>query len=86
MVLEISIGPKADRFLQGMDQQNFDRLSRKIRELASKPHPRGAKKIVGEEGVFRIRVGVHRILYSLENNDQTLLIVNIDKRSRVYKR
>ncbi|MDO8874380.1 MAG: type II toxin-antitoxin system RelE/ParE family toxin [Methanoregula sp.] len=86
MVLEISIGPKADRFLQGTDQQNFDRLSRKIRELASKPHPRGAKKIVGEEGVLRIRVGVHRILYSIENNNQILLIVNIDKRSRVYKR
>ena len=86
MVLEISIGPKADRFLQATDQQNFDRLSRKIRDLANKPHPRGAKKIVGEEGVFRIRVGVHRILYSIENNNQTLLIVNIDKRSRVYKR
>ncbi len=86
MVLEISIGPKADRFLQGTDQQNFDRLSRKIRELANKPHPRGAKKIVGEEGVLRIRVGEHRILYSLENNNQILLIVNIDKRSRIYKR
>ena len=86
MVPDICIGPKADRFLQGTDQQSFDRLSRKIRELASKPHPRGAKKIVGEEGVFRIRVGVHRILYSIENSDQILLIVNIDKRSRVYKR
>jgi len=86
MVLEISIGPKADRFLQATDKQNFDRLNRKIRELANKPHPRGAKKIVGEEGVFRIRVGVHRILYSIENNNQILLIVNIDKRSRVYKR
>ena len=86
MVLEISIGPKADRFLQATDKQNFDRLNRKIRELANKPHPRGVKKIVGEEGVFRIRVGVHRILYSIENNNQILLIVNIDKRSRVYKR
>jgi len=86
MVPDISIGPKADRFLQGTDRQSFDRLSRKIRELASKPRPRGAKKIVGEEGVFRIRVGVHRILYSLENSEQILLIVNIDKRSRVYKR
>ena len=85
-MLDISIGPKADRFLQGTDQQSFDRLSRKIRELANKPRPRSAKKVVGEEGVFRIRVGVHRILYSLEKSDQILLIVNIDKRSRVYKR
>lgn len=86
MVPEIRIGQKADRFLQDVEQESYDRLIRKIRELASKPHPRSAKKIVGEEGVYRIRVGEFRILYSFENNNQTLLIVNIDKRSRVYKR
>jgi len=63
----------------------FERLNREIREPANKSHPRGTKKIVGDEGVFRIRVGTFRILYSLENNKQTLLIVNIDKRSRIYK-
>ena len=86
MVLEIAIGPKADRFLQGVNQQVFDRLSGKIKELAVNPQPRGAKKVLIEEGVFRIRAGMHRILYSLENNNRVLLIVNIDKRSRVYKR
>jgi mRNA interferase RelE/StbE len=86
MVLEIAIGPKADHFLQSVNQQIFDRLIRKIKELAVNPQPRGAKKVLSEEGVFRIRVGMHRILYSLEDNNRVLLIVNIDKRSRVYKR
>ena len=86
MVLEIAVGPKADRFLQSVNQQIFDRLSRKIKELAVNPQPRGAKKVLSEEGVFRVRVGMHRILYSLEDNNRVLLIVNIDKRSRVYKR
>lgn len=86
MVLEIAIGPKADRFLLNVNQQIFDRLSKKIRELAVNPRPRGAKKVLSEEEVFRIRVGTHRILYSLEENKHVLLIVNIDKRSRVYKR
>jgi mRNA interferase RelE/StbE len=86
MVLEIAIGPKADRFLLSVNQQIFDRLIKKIRELAVNPQPRGAKKVLSEEGVFRIRVGTHRILYSLEENKHVLLIVNIDKRSRVYKR
>jgi len=86
MVLEIALGPKADRFLQGVNQQIFDRLSKRIKELAVNPQPRGAKKVLSEEGVFRVRVGMHRILYSLEDNNRVLLIVNIDKRSRVYKR
>lgn len=54
MVLEIAIGPKADRFLLSVNQQIFDRLIKKIRELAVNPQPRGAKKVLSEEGVFRI--------------------------------
>jgi mRNA-degrading endonuclease RelE of RelBE toxin-antitoxin system len=64
MVLEIAIGPKADRFLQSVNQQIFDRLSGKIKELAVNPQPRAAKKVLNEEGVFRVRVGMHRILFS----------------------
>jgi mRNA interferase RelE/StbE len=86
MVLEIVIGSKADRFLQSVNQQTFDRLIKKIKELAINPQPRGVKKVLSEEGVFRVRIGMFRILYSLEENDQVLLIVNIDKRSKVYKR
>jgi mRNA interferase RelE/StbE len=83
---DIRIGQKADRFLQLVEQESYDRLIRRIRELTSKPHTRSAKYLVGEEGIYRIRVGGFWMLYSLENNNQTLLIVNIDKRSRVYKR
>ncbi|WAC05724.1 MAG: type II toxin-antitoxin system RelE/ParE family toxin [Methanoregula sp.] len=86
MSREIRFGSKADRFLQDADQRIVKRIARKIEALAKNPFPRGAKKVLGEEGVFRTRVGDYRILFSLENDDRTLLIVNIDKRSRVYKR
>jgi len=68
MVLEIAIGSKADRFLQSVNQQTFERLSNEIKELAVNPHPRNAKKVLTEEGVLRVRVGIYRILYSLEDN------------------
>jgi mRNA interferase RelE/StbE len=61
-----------------------DRLAARIEGLAEDPRPRGAEKFLGRQGVFRIRVGAYRILYSLEPG--ILLIVTIDKRSRVYKR
>lgn len=86
MVLEIAIGSKADRFLQSVNQQTFDRLSNEIKKLAVNPHPHDAKKVLTEEGVLRVHVGMYRILYSLEDDNRILLIVNIDKRSRVYKR
>lgn len=86
MVLEIAIGSKADRFLQSVNQETFERLHNEIEKLSLDPHSRKAKKVLTEEGVFRVRVGIYRILYSLEDNNRILLIVNIDKRSKVYKR
>lgn len=66
------------------DDPVADRLAKRIRELAENPRPRGAEKFLGRKGVFRIRIGGYRILYSVEPD--ILLIVDIDKRSRVYKR
>ena len=84
MPLEIRIGPQAERFLMAAEQQLADRLAARIEDLAEDPRPRGAEKFLGRQGVLRIRVGAYRILYSLEPG--ILLIVTIDKRSRVYKR
>lgn len=84
MPLEIRIGPQAERFLMAAEQQLADRMATRIEELTENPRPRGAEKFIGRKGVFRIRVGDYRILYSLKPG--ILLIVDIDKRSRVYKR
>lgn len=84
MPLEIQIGPQAEHFLMVAEQVLADRLATRIEILAETPRPRGAEKFLGRQGVFRIRVGDYRILYSLKPG--ILLIVNIDKRSRVYKR
>lgn len=84
MPLEIQIGPQAEHYLMAAEQILADRLATRIETLAENPRPRGAEKFLGRQGVFRIRVGDYRILYSLKPG--ILLIVNIDKRSRVYKR
>ena len=86
MPFDIRFGPRADRFLQSADNYVFDRISEKIQALSLNPQPRGVKKVIGEESVYRIRVGNYRILYSVESGENVLLIVNIDKRSRVYHR
>lgn len=83
---EIHLGSKADHFLQNIDKPVFDRINKKIRSLVDNPHPRNVKKVLGEENVYRMRVGNYRILYSIEPNEDAILIVNIDKRSRIYNR
>jgi mRNA interferase RelE/StbE len=54
--------------------------------LTRDPYPSDIRKIMGrKENLFRIRVGNYRILYEVYEEEQTLLIINIDKRSRVYR-
>jgi mRNA-degrading endonuclease RelE of RelBE toxin-antitoxin system len=37
-----------------------------------------------KEKLFRVRVGEHRILYEVDNDNKAIGIVKIDKRERVY--
>ena len=73
------------KFLKKMETSLVKRVMDKIEyALTSNPVPSGAKTIVGEHGVFRIRVGDYRVLYRINYQANTIVIFKIDKRSRVY--
>jgi mRNA-degrading endonuclease RelE of RelBE toxin-antitoxin system len=66
-----------------MDLQQ--RLREKIEHLLTAPVPHDAKHYHQLPGkVFRVRVGDYRIVYELVPAKETILILIIDKRSRVY--
>jgi len=68
------------------DSQLFQRLSKKIHELAVDPFPTDAKKVIGkEDNLMRIRVGNHRILYVVKVESNEIYISIIDKRSKAYR-
>jgi len=52
--------------------------------LRNNPVPHDAKAIVGQHGVFRIRIGDYRALYRINYKENKIIIVVLDKRSRVY--
>ncbi|MBS3079380.1 hypothetical protein J4218_04620 [Candidatus Pacearchaeota archaeon] len=56
------------RFLDQCESQLRSRLFKKIEELSIEPFPQGCIKLQGNENLFRIRVGEHRVLYSLIDN------------------
>ncbi len=86
-MLNLKFSNKASKFLKNCPEDLYTEIENKLKELQENPFPKGFKKIGGrKEKVFRIRIGNHRILYTIikENND--LLIVDIDQRSQVYKK
>ncbi len=50
------------------------------------PNPETIKRLHGEfEGLFRFRIGSIRIVYSIDESERTIEIVNIDNRGDVYR-
>ncbi|MEM2259425.1 MAG: type II toxin-antitoxin system RelE/ParE family toxin [Candidatus Thermoplasmatota archaeon] len=43
-------------------------------------------KIRGEINLYRIRLGKHRILYEIDRENNRVIIIKIEKRSKIYDR
>lgn len=72
-------------FLKKSDKHLSNRIIDKIEELLpNNPVPHTAKSIIGEQGVFRIRIGDYRALYRIDYSEKKIIIFFIEKRSKVY--
>ena len=54
-------------------------------KLADGPRPAGAKKLVGEDSAWRIRVGDYRILYDITDEVLTITVVRAAHRRDVHR-
>jgi mRNA interferase RelE/StbE len=57
----------------------------RIRALAAEPRPAGCEKLSGQER-YRIRQGIYRIIYEIEDQSLIVLVVKVGHRREVYKR
>ena len=85
MVFKIFLSKQAQKFLEDVDEDISNRLKMKI-TLLSNPFEVDSIKIKGEDDTFRTRLGDYRILFLIQNDKQIVIVVKIDKRSRVYKK
>ncbi|MDR2690734.1 MAG: type II toxin-antitoxin system RelE/ParE family toxin [Dysgonamonadaceae bacterium] len=51
--------------------------------LANNPRPEGYKKLIGSQNTYRIRAGIYRIIYTIEDKILTVKVVKIDHRKTV---
>jgi len=87
MNYEILYDEQPKRLLKKLDKHISERILKTVRRvLTDNAVPQNAKSIMGKHGVFRLRIGPHRILYRLDNEQNSIVVFKIDKRSRVYER
>ncbi|WP_434743790.1 type II toxin-antitoxin system RelE family toxin [Micromonospora sp. SH-82] len=54
-------------------------------DLEQDARPAGCRKLVGEDGQWRIRIGDYRVVYAIFDQELVVLVVRVAHRSSVYE-
>ena len=86
MVYRIEWRPRARKAFLALDKPVRRRIGEAVDALAADPRPAGAKMITGAHGVLRIRVGDYRVLYSINEGQLVVLVLDTGHRGEIYGR
>ena len=85
-MVAVSFTPKAEEDLTSLDRNNAQRVLKKIRWLAENFEAVQPEPLTGQwTGVNKLRVGDYRILYTVVEDPQKIVIHVIRHRREVYK-
>lgn len=76
----------AEKELQQLPEVEIIRILHKIETLSENPKSLHAVKIIGKQGLWRIRSGNYRIVYSIQNRQLIIEIIRIRHRKEAYRR
>lgn len=85
MSYEIRYVPSAAKAIRKLDKATARRLINAIGELARDPRPPGCIQLKGGNGELRIRVGNHRVVYDVQDDELLVLVVQVSHRREVYR-
>lgn len=76
--------PSAIKELDGLQKKQRERVAAKIEALQQNATPIGAKKLAGKDGLYRLRFGDYRIIYTAPDDKGVIRILKIAHRSDAY--
>ena len=81
----VVIKPSAVKEIEAVgSRKDRRRIVARIQTLAEDPRPHGCQKLSGAEK-YRVRCGNYRIVYSIENDVLTVVVVKVEHRKDVYR-
>lgn len=81
---EVEQLPRAERDLRRLDPRIRRRVLARIVALGGEPRPSGYANLQGRPG-YRVRVGDYRIVYEVDDEQQTVTVLRIGHRRDVYR-
>lgn len=81
MTYKIKIDKKVQKFINKQDRVKQQRIYKAIYNL-----PNGdVKKMRAKADIYRLRVGEFRFVYTINNNEILITIIDADNRGDIYK-
>ena len=80
----VLIKRSAAKELEAVPKQDREKLVARIRALADNPRPHGSEKVAGDDK-YRIRYGVYRVLYEIDDASVVITVVRVAHRREVYR-
>jgi mRNA interferase RelE/StbE len=84
-VHKILLERNAEKDLDRLPPPFRPRIIAAIRQLANDPRPPGCRKLIGGTNDWRIRVGVYRVVYEIDDRAKILRINRVRHRREVYR-
>ncbi|MFT4305482.1 MAG: type II toxin-antitoxin system RelE/ParE family toxin [Microbacterium sp.] len=86
MSYRVEFTTAAARQVKKLPRPARDRVLEAITNLQDDPRPHGAKKLVGEQSAWRIRIGDYRVIYDVLDDELIVTVVGAGHRREVYNR
>ena len=81
---KIELRRKTKSSLDKLPKGDFDAVLEAVKGLANMSRPKGVEKIKSA-GLWRIRQGDYRIVYSIDDSQKTVTILRIGHRREIYR-
>lgn len=85
MKYEIVVGKLAEKFIVKLPKPEKERILKAIYNL---PEGTDIKPLKGKKskGLYRLRVGEYRIIYSMDNGKLIIYIIDVGNRGQIYNK
>ncbi|MBI2192450.1 MAG: type II toxin-antitoxin system RelE/ParE family toxin [Planctomycetes bacterium] len=84
MPYQILIKSSAEKELDALPKQTRGRIAQRLLMLETNPRSPGVKKLQGKE-TYRLRVGDYRVLYTIDDKGERVVIYSVGHRREVYR-
>jgi len=81
----IEVSATAERQIKKLNAKDQHRVINVLKNLGVEPRPRGCRKLQGYDDIYRVRTGVFRILYSVEDDRLLILVLKVGHRKGIYR-